>query len=736
MDLNDLLLVALDRGAGWLNRTVFHVSTGPRPADHPGWQGPEARHPRRHRGRPRLRGAADQGRLTGPDAASRKLATAHGQRARLLRGARRRARRRRRRRSSAPSASSPSSGTRTSTRSPRPRSGSRRSTRPTRSSPIPSAARRTTCSARRASRAPAAPAGFGDGRASAASRDIFDAFFGGVGGRRRPGARRPQTGLRPPLRPPDHVRGGRPRAPRRRSSSRSSAAATRAAAPARSRARRRVQCPQCNGRGEIRSVRQTMLGQMVNVAAVPALPRRGQDRRVARARPATARAAPSARGRLRVAIPAGIDEGHQIRLSNEGEVGPRGGAPGSLYVAVHVPTTRPSPARAPSSTTRPTCRSPRRRSGTKLQVPTVDGEDAEVEIKPGHAARDRDPAPRPGRAAPAPAVGPRRPPRDRQRRRPDEAHASASASCSRRTRPRAARPSSQHARPAREAGPRVSAGARPTGRAPLAGHRPRRRGGRRRAPGWSSRSPPTTRPSRPCPRSCRAPRPAGRASSRRSSWSRRAWRRAWTSPGRRWSGRTCRSSTPAAVRAAVARAERDLGHLQAFGLRPIGDLEARRRPRGRLGERLEGALPGAAGRAADRDPADLAAPPPRARTTWCSRSTRAWRSGPGSTRRPGCASRRSSRWPTAGVLGRRPDGGRRGSSTSGSRVRDPVDRRRAARAPREVLAVDVDPIAVDATARERAAQPARARDPGARGQLAQRRGPVRRRPRQPDRVAC
>ena len=30
-----------------------------------------------------------------------------------------------------------------------------------------------------------------------------------------------------------------------------------------------------------------------------------------------------------------------------------------------------------------------------------------------------------------------------------------------------------------------------------------------------------------------------------------------------------------AVRAAVARAERDLGHLQAFGLRPIGDLSAR-----------------------------------------------------------------------------------------------------------------------------------------------------------------
>jgi hypothetical protein len=32
---------------------------------------------------------------------------------------------------------------------------------------------------------------------------------------------------------------------------------------------------------------------------------------------------------------------------------------------------------------------------------------------------------------------------------------------------------------------------------------------------------------------------------------------------------------PSAVAQAVDRAERDLGHLQAFGLRPIGDLEAR-----------------------------------------------------------------------------------------------------------------------------------------------------------------
>ena len=78
-----------------------------------------------------------------------------------------------------------------------------------------------------------------------------------------------------------------------------------------------------------------MLGQMVNVSACPRC--RGEGKIVeTHARHAAATAASSGKRTLRVTIPAGIDEGHQIRLTNEGEVGPRGGPPGSLYVAVHV----------------------------------------------------------------------------------------------------------------------------------------------------------------------------------------------------------------------------------------------------------------------------------------------------------------------------------------------------------------------------------------------------------------
>ena len=199
---------------------------------------------------------------------------------------------------------------------------------------------------------------------------------------------------------------------------------------------------------------------------------------------------------------------------------------------------------------------------------------------------------------------------------PDEALPIASASCSRPTRRRRARRSPRRA--AREAGPVTD----PRLRGRLAGRR-------------SDRAPRPGSTSRPRPRLAgawlelsvaadheaveavseilAARRPAAPAWSPRSSWSRRGSPRGWTSPAPHSSAPTCRSSIRAPIRAAVAQAERELGHLQAFGLRPIGDLAATVVHEARLGERLEGALPGPADRAADRHPADLAAPPPPAR---------------------------------------------------------------------------------------------------------------------------
>ncbi len=140
-------------------------------------------------------------------------------------------------------------------------------------------------------------------------------------------------------------------------------------------------CPQCNGRGEVRSVRQTMLGQMVNVSTCP---RCHGDGKIVDAPCETCRGdGRTERPRtIRVSVPPGIDEGHQIRLSGEGEVGPRGGPAGSLYVAAHV-TPHPKLKREGTELIYEADVSIAQAAlGARITVPTAEG-DEELEIKPG-----------------------------------------------------------------------------------------------------------------------------------------------------------------------------------------------------------------------------------------------------------------------------------------------------------------------------------------------------------------
>jgi molecular chaperone DnaJ len=141
------------------------------------------------------------------------------------------------------------------------------------------------------------------------------------------------------------------------------------------------QCPTCGGRGEIRSIRQTMLGQMVNVTACT---RCNGEGRVIDSPCQTCRGEGrvSRRKKIRVTIPAGIDEGHQIRLSGEGEAGLRGGPPGNLYVAVHV-TPHAALRRDGTEIFHELSLSIAQAAlGTRVRIPTIEGEE-ELEVRPG-----------------------------------------------------------------------------------------------------------------------------------------------------------------------------------------------------------------------------------------------------------------------------------------------------------------------------------------------------------------
>jgi molecular chaperone DnaJ len=140
-------------------------------------------------------------------------------------------------------------------------------------------------------------------------------------------------------------------------------------------------CSQCGGRGEVRSIRNTMLGQMVNVTPCPKC--RGEGK-VIEAPCETCRGdgRTERRKKLRVAIPAGIDEGHQIRLTGEGEIGPRGGPAGSLYVAVHVKAHPELKRDGTELYVEREISIAQAALGTTILIPTVDGEEP-LEVKAG-----------------------------------------------------------------------------------------------------------------------------------------------------------------------------------------------------------------------------------------------------------------------------------------------------------------------------------------------------------------
>lgn len=96
-----------------------------------------------------------------------------------------------------------------------------------------------------------------------------------------------------------------------------------------------VKCSTCNGQGEVRQVRQTFLGQMVQTSTCPTCNGRGD---IISSPCKTCRGSGLERKKVnkKVQIPAGVDHGTQIRLNGEGGPGENGGPNGSLFLVLDV----------------------------------------------------------------------------------------------------------------------------------------------------------------------------------------------------------------------------------------------------------------------------------------------------------------------------------------------------------------------------------------------------------------
>ena len=94
-------------------------------------------------------------------------------------------------------------------------------------------------------------------------------------------------------------------------------------------------CTACDGTGEVRQVRRSLLGQIVTAGPCGACGATGQ---VIPDPCDACRGAGHVRGHrsIDVDVPAGIDDGQRLRLAGRGPAAPRGGVAGDLYVAVRV----------------------------------------------------------------------------------------------------------------------------------------------------------------------------------------------------------------------------------------------------------------------------------------------------------------------------------------------------------------------------------------------------------------
>ncbi len=94
-----------------------------------------------------------------------------------------------------------------------------------------------------------------------------------------------------------------------------------------------LRCPQCGGAGEVRRATQSIFGSFVNVSTCPRCEGEGEVVSTPCARCRGQKRVRVTR-KISVKIPAGVDEGTQIRLAGEGEAGTRGGPSGNLYVVI------------------------------------------------------------------------------------------------------------------------------------------------------------------------------------------------------------------------------------------------------------------------------------------------------------------------------------------------------------------------------------------------------------------
>ena len=134
-----------------------------------------------------------------------------------------------------------------------------------------------------------------------------------------------------------------------------------------------LKCPTCGGSGKVQQTTQTILGHFTQIATCPDC--RGSGQKIQNP-------CKSCKGYGRIEreksislkIPAGVDNGSKMRIASEGDAGKNNGSAGDLYVVLHVKQSNYFQREGVNVFTKLEISPPQAALGDEIKIKTLDGE--------------------------------------------------------------------------------------------------------------------------------------------------------------------------------------------------------------------------------------------------------------------------------------------------------------------------------------------------------------------------
>ena len=142
-----------------------------------------------------------------------------------------------------------------------------------------------------------------------------------------------------------------------------------------------VTCSDCNGTGQVKRVHQNIFGRFTNIVTCERC--QGEGRIVITQCPRChGTGKESFQKKINVKIAPGTEDGAQMRISGEGEVGSSGGSRGNLYIKLSISPHHIFRREGIDITCELSLSFPQAALGDKLEVPTIEGKTL-LQIPPG-----------------------------------------------------------------------------------------------------------------------------------------------------------------------------------------------------------------------------------------------------------------------------------------------------------------------------------------------------------------